>query len=176
MQINDELILQWEPKVQKMASSVVINGLERADLAQELRLSICKSASKYNPELNVSFHTYLHTSMVNTIRTLLTKAKNKNKTAITLVNLSNDDEKSINLDNFMVDSREYIEESNILNDLETLNFTNDEISFIKLRLYGYTNNEISIKLGISNSHKLLGQVKEKMLQYYVNSPKIQLKF
>jgi len=76
----------------------------------------------------------------------------------------------------MVDSREYIEESNILNDLETLNFTNEEISFIKLRLYGYTNNEISIKLGISNSHKLLGQVKEKMLQYYVNSPKIQLKF
>ena len=79
MEINDDLIIQWEPKVQKMASSASIVGMDRDDVAQELRLVIYKAAKKFDPGKNVSFHTYLHTSMVNTIRTLITKAQSRLK-------------------------------------------------------------------------------------------------
>ena len=47
MEINDELIKQWEPKVQRMASNVYIVGLDREDLAQELRLAIVKAAKGF---------------------------------------------------------------------------------------------------------------------------------
>ena len=44
MEINDALIQQWEPKVQKMTANTYILGLDRDDLAQELRLAIVKAA------------------------------------------------------------------------------------------------------------------------------------
>ena len=50
MEINDDLIRQWEPKVQKMASKTSIVGMEQEDIAQELRLVICKAAKKYSPD------------------------------------------------------------------------------------------------------------------------------
>ena len=36
MRINDDLILKWEPKIQKMVSNVFVLGMERDDIAQEL--------------------------------------------------------------------------------------------------------------------------------------------
>ena len=75
MEINDDLVLKWEPKIQKMVSNVFVVGMERDDIAQELRISLLKSAKAYDESRGVSFHTYLHTAMVNTLRTLITKAK-----------------------------------------------------------------------------------------------------
>ena len=75
MEINDELILQWEPKVQKMVSSVFVVGMERDDVAHELRIALMKSAKAYDESRGVLFHTYLHTALVNTIRTLISKAQ-----------------------------------------------------------------------------------------------------
>ena len=77
MKIDDALIKQWEPKITRMISTYKINGLHRDDLAQELRMCILKAAKRYDPERQVTFHTYLHTTMVNTLRTLIVKAQRK---------------------------------------------------------------------------------------------------
>ena len=71
MEINDELIKQWEPKINKMLQNTFVIGLDRDDIAQELRIAIVKAAQGYNEDKGVLFHTYLHTAMVNTIRTLI---------------------------------------------------------------------------------------------------------
>ena len=75
--INDELIIQWEPKVQKIASSVFVVDMDRDDIAQELRIAILKAAKGFDSSLGTSFHTYLHTTMMNTLRTLIVKAQRK---------------------------------------------------------------------------------------------------
>ena len=68
MEINDDLIKQWEPKINKMLQNTFVIGLDRDDIAQELRIAIVKAAQGYNEDKGVLFHTYLHTAMVNTIR------------------------------------------------------------------------------------------------------------
>ena len=47
IEINNELIETWEPKVQKIASSAFVLGMERDDIAQELRISIIKAAKGF---------------------------------------------------------------------------------------------------------------------------------
>ena len=77
MEINNELVAQWEPKIQKMSSNSYVVGLDKEDLAQELRIALVKAARAYDDSKGAIFHTYLHTSLVNTIRTLITKAQRK---------------------------------------------------------------------------------------------------
>ena len=75
MEINDELIKQWEPKVQRLASNTYVVGYDRDDIVQELRIAIVKAAQGFEEDRGVLFHTYLHTAMTNTIRTLISKAQ-----------------------------------------------------------------------------------------------------
>ena len=49
MEINNDLILQWEPKINKMVSNIYIQGYDRDDLSQELRLIVIKAAKLYKP-------------------------------------------------------------------------------------------------------------------------------
>ena len=77
IEINDALITKWEPKVQKIASSAFVLDMDRDDIAQELRIAILKAAKGFDPLLGNSFHTYLHTTMMNTLRTLIVKAQRK---------------------------------------------------------------------------------------------------
>ena len=42
MQVNNELIEKWEPKIHKMLQNAYIEGWEKEDLVQELRLTIIK--------------------------------------------------------------------------------------------------------------------------------------
>jgi len=72
--IDNDLITQWEPKVQRMLLNTYVAGWDREDLAQELRIAIVKAAQGFQEDRGVLFHTYLHTAMVNTIRTLINKA------------------------------------------------------------------------------------------------------
>ena len=72
MEINNDLIKQWEPKIQKMLQGTSIIGMDRDDIAQELRIAIMRAANGFDEDKGVVFHTYLHTAMVNTIRTLIT--------------------------------------------------------------------------------------------------------
>ena len=72
MEINDQLLTQWEPKIQKMVSNIWISGLERDDLAQELRIAVIKSAkakatitkNAINPTTFFSFHSLLSLNML----------------------------------------------------------------------------------------------------------------
>ena len=77
MEINNDLILQWEPKINKMLSNIYIQGYDKDDLAQELRMIVLKAAKLYKPNRNAIFHTYLHTAMVNRLKTLWLQASKK---------------------------------------------------------------------------------------------------
>ena len=63
MEINDDLIKQWEPKIVRMLSNTFVIGMDWDDLAQELRIAIMKAAHGFDEDRGVIFHTYLHTSM-----------------------------------------------------------------------------------------------------------------
>ena len=75
MNIDNDLILKWEPKIQKLLAGTFVIGMEREDIAQELRISIIKAAQHFDDTKGTSFHTYLHTVMMNTIRTFISKAQ-----------------------------------------------------------------------------------------------------
>jgi len=77
MNIDEELMNQWEPKVQKIASNTFVVGLDREDIAQELRIALIKAAQGFEEDRGVLFHTYLHTAMINTVRTLIAKAQRR---------------------------------------------------------------------------------------------------
>ena len=75
IEINEDLIKQWEPKIHRMLATTSVRGYSKEDLEQELRISILKAAKGFNEDKGVIFHTYLHTAMVNTLRTLIAKAQ-----------------------------------------------------------------------------------------------------
>ena len=64
MNIDDDLIKQWEPKVQRMLQNTSVLGWEREELAQELRIAIVKAAQGFQEDKGVLFHTKLHLSLV----------------------------------------------------------------------------------------------------------------
>ena len=166
MEINDDLIIQWEPKVQKMASSASIVGMDRDDIAQELRLVIYKAAKKFNPEKNVSFHTYLHTSMVNTIRTLISKAQSRLKRQPQIAYFFDYGESSPSDDENFVDDSPTLENVLFGHEFDSIAFTDLERQYIQNKLNGYNNKEIYIRLGNISPHQLRIQVKEKLRRYY----------
>ena len=49
--------------------------MDKDDIAQELRIAIIKAAKGFDEDRGVIFHTYLHTAMVNTLRTLISKGQ-----------------------------------------------------------------------------------------------------
>tara|TARA_R100000234_G_scaffold119319_1_gene101926 strand:+ start:667 stop:1200 length:534 start_codon:yes stop_codon:yes gene_type:complete len=147
MEINNELIRQWEPKIHKMLQTSYVIGYDREDLAQELRIAIMKAAKSFNPERGVIFHTYLHTTMVNTIRTLISKAQKKPVTVSYDERFYGDD--SDILPKKLGEALTYAEDWEILelyDELEKFNLTDREKRFIELRLEGWTMDEISTDL------------------------------
>ena len=154
MEINNDLIKQWEPKIQKMLQGTSIIGMDRDDIAQELRIAIMRAAQGFDEDKGVVFHTYLHTAMVNTIRTLITKAQK-------MLNLTSLEEQltfrdSENDQTSLGDALLIVDESEeMISDIEleglfianSLNYS--EQTFIRLRLEGMTMEEITEDLDIS---------------------------
>ena len=153
MEINNDLIKQWEPKIQKMLQTTSIVGMDRDDIAQELRIAIMRAAQGFDEDKGVVFHTYLHTAMVNTIRTLITKAQK-------MLNLSSLEEqltfRDSENDNSIGDALLIVDESEtMMSDIELeglfvanhLNYS--EQTFIRLRLEGMTMEEITEDLEVS---------------------------
>ena len=87
MEINDELLEKWEPKVQKFLQTAFVTGMDREDIAQELRIAIIKAADHYDDSKGVIFHTYLHTVMVNTLRTLISKAQKAKNDPLNIIQI-----------------------------------------------------------------------------------------
>lgn len=147
---NDKIITQWEPKIHKFLQTTFVLGMDKEDVAQELRIAILKAANRYNSSKGISFHTYLHTVMVNTIRTLISKAqKTKDFTeAYSIEGLETLDE-----DNFistkviksLIDptSDEYVNEMELEDILDKAKLSEKEFLFIELRKDGLTMEQIS---------------------------------
>ena len=175
MEVTNALIAQWEPKIQRFLGTSYVLGLDREDLAQELRIAIIKAAEGFDEERGVSFNTYLHTTMVNTLRTLITKAQKRSPFY-----------ESYSLDYTLdMDNVEYAvnQPSNkILQALEDpisafqehefevqdlliqSKLNKSEINFINLRMEGLTMEEISRTLEES-SYKLRHSSKRKIEKY-----------
>ena len=154
MELNDDLILQWEPKIQKMVSNTFIVGLDREDLAQELRIGLVKAAKAFDESRGISFHTYLHTSLVNATRTLITKAQKQPQTRSI-------DFKFINSE---IIPTEIANALNIL--IDTIALLEKEKYFIKLKLEGMTMEEITEDLG-ENAYKIRHSIRQKIEDIFI---------
>ena len=180
MDITDELITQWEPKVQRFLNTSFVLGMDREDLGQELRIAILKAAEGFDEARGTSFHTYLHTTMVNTLRTLISKAQ-KQHVIHEATSLDYSDSMDLVMEGFNVGHTS----SKVLKALEdpiTINKEQEfevqdllirsqlnpsEINFINLRIEGLTMEEITTELGES-SYKLRHSSKRKLDKYITN--------
>jgi RNA polymerase sigma factor (sigma-70 family) len=166
MEINNALITQWEPKINRMLQTTSIRGMEREDIAQELRIAILKAAKGFDPERKVSFHTYLHTTMVNTIRTLITKAQRRPQPqsldAILRLWEMDDWRHSTNsAQKAIAVTIDMDTELMIKSMLNRLTLSNSERSFIMLRMENLTMDEISATLQES-AYKVRSRIKQKL--------------
>ena len=174
---EEELLEQWEPKVHSMLRSVSIVGLDPEDIAQELRIAILKSARGYNPENTVAkFHTYLHVSMLNVIRSLIAKAQ-KRVSTISLDQHMEDryagttsyayPRNSQSVSTKLLAALEDVsqafafEEVDVLSIIENSNLTPQELDFLELRTQRFKLREITDRLG-ANSVRLRESIKKKL--------------
>ena len=175
LRINDDLIKQWEPKINRMISTYTIKGLHRDDLAQELRICILKAAKKFDPDRNVTFHTYLHTTMVNTIRTLAAKSKrNINNEASylgqTFVTDTMSDESSpqnLSQEMLLKEPKDWINLVEINDLLRSLQLTKLELAFISIRQSGHSLKEIHLKFEKTFPNNSLASVREHVKQKFL---------
>ena len=163
MEINNELVAQWEPKFQKMSSNSYVVGLDKEDLAQELRIALVKAARAYDDSKGAIFHTYLHTSLVNTIRTLITKAQRK--PIARSIDLTFDGSNTIpkEIAAAMVEPKNYTEEVEADIWINSQGLSEKEQLFLQLKLEGLTMEEITEDLGES-AYKVRQSLRDKLHQ------------
>ena len=163
MEINNELVAQWEPKIQKMSSNSYVVGLDKEDLAQELRIALVKAARAYDDSKGAIFHTYLHTSLVNTIRTLITKAQRK--PIARSIDLTCDGSNTIpkEIAAAMVEPKNYTEEVEADIWINSQGLSEKEQLFLQLKLEGLTMEEITEDLGES-AYKVRQSLRDKLHQ------------
>lgn len=163
MLINNDLINQWEPKVQKISSTTFIKGMDRDDIAQELRIAIIKAAQGFDEDRGVIFHTYLHTAMVNTIRTLISRGQRQpidlSLESTSIFNSGEDD--NVTMDDTLEASDEFMQEVEFNDLLKSSGLSLVEQDFIILRLEGMNMDEISKDLQTS-AYKIRDNLKERI--------------
>jgi RNA polymerase sigma factor (sigma-70 family) len=172
MDINDDLIRQWEPKVQKMVSNVYVVGLDRDDVAQELRLAIVKAAKGFEEDRGVLFHTYLHTAMTNTIRTLISKSQRLSPATVSLdaVNLdftASLPSQSTEVLKALTDPTDFTIDVEFKEFVDVCGLDDIEEAFITLRLEGLTMEEITEDLG-EPAYKVRQAVRSKLFKGVLN--------
>lgn len=180
MEITNDLLTQWEPKVQRFLNNSFVLGMDKEDLGQELRIAIMKAAKGFDETKGTSFHTYLHTAMVNTLRTLIAKAQKQSNILMTssLDETYNYYDTSDNIDHntpskitkALEDPTTEIkkEDFEIQDLLIRSRLTKSEINFVTLRIEGLTMEEITYELGES-SYKLRHTSKRKLGKYLSSS-------
>ena len=172
MDVDDKLLQQWEAKVQKFLQNTFVIGMDREDIAQELRIAIVKAARHFDETRGVLFHTYLHTSMVNTIRTLISKSQ-KNKAmlepySIDGVDLDNTSQSFLPnaIANSLSDKEalEFINNVELKDIIERANLTDQELYFLELRLDGMTMEFISERLDDA-SYRIRNSIQKKLISF-----------
>tara|TARA_Y100000310_G_scaffold325235_1_gene388422 strand:- start:391 stop:921 length:531 start_codon:yes stop_codon:yes gene_type:complete len=165
MIIDEQLMEQWEPKVQKIVSNTYVVGLDRDDIAQELRIALIKAARGFEEDRGILFHTYLHTAMINTVRSLISKAQRQlltesfDRTYETEAGETLPQTSEIQL--ALADIDEFTHDVEIEELLVGSNLTAEEAQFVALRLEGLTMEEITEDLQES-AYKLRQGVREKL--------------
>jgi len=180
MDITDELITQWEPKIQRFLNTSFVLGMDREDLGQELRIAIIKAAEGFDEARGTSFHTYLHTTMVNTLRTLISKAQKHHMlyeaASLDSSNLASFDGDEFNLGHTPSKILKALEdpitktkeqEFEVQDLLIRSKLNPSEIAFVNLRVDGLTMEEITDELKES-SYKLRLSSKRKLDKYLTN--------
>ena len=171
MLINDELVIQWEPKIQKMVSNVFVLGMDRDDIAQELRIALIKAARGFDENRGVIFHTYLHTTLVNTIRSLITRVSKHSNVRSLAATYKDTNLTALDILEALKDPSNDIEDIDIYEYIYSANLTDSEQVFLKLRYDGLTMEEISEDLGES-SYKVRQTLREKISLLEIEYEKI----
>jgi len=161
MEINDDLITQWEPKINRLLANTFVTGMDKDDIAQELRIAIIKAAKGFDEDRGVIFHTYLHTSMVNTIRTLISRGRREPIDLSLETTVTDDGQIPSSILKALEDPVNTFEEVEFEDLLSGFDLTSVERKFILLRLEGLTMDEISEDLQTS-SYKLRSTLREKL--------------
>jgi len=165
MNIDDELIRQWEPKVQKIVSNTYVVGLDREDVAQELRIALIKAAQGFEEDRGVLFHTYLHTAMINTVRTLISKAQRRVPTETLDITYELAEGggriQSASIVKALTDPHEFTQDIELNEVIKESNLSPLEQQFVNLRLEGLTMEEITEDLNES-AYKIRQGVREKL--------------
>ena len=182
LDINEELLEKWEPKVQKFLQTTFVNGMDRDDIAQELRIAIVKAASHFDDSKGVVFHTYLHTVMVNTLRTLIAKAQKTKNVNITysIDGRDGDDNPQGFLPNEIANSLadltalEFINNVELMDIITRADLTQKELLFLELRLEGMTMEYISERLEDS-AYKVRNTIQKKIQAFVVMREKLNEK-
>ena len=173
MKIDNDLILQWEPKINKMLSNIYIQGYDRDDLAQELRMIVLKAAKLYKPNRNAIFHTYLHTAMVNRLKTLWLQASKKIQSYSLDLETAEDDN-SYRLSDFVKQLDENLDEVEFVDYLDSLKLDKGEKEFLLKKFQNHTMKDIEEKLkSISDTKIVNGQ--EVVVNYSIYKVKKSLR-
>tara|TARA_R100001015_G_C4603540_1_gene158506 strand:- start:202 stop:801 length:600 start_codon:yes stop_codon:yes gene_type:complete len=175
MKIDNDLILQWEPKINRMLSNIYIQGHDRDDLAQELRMIVLKAAKLYKPNRNAIFHTYLHTAMVNRLKTLWVQASKKIHGQSLDATTSDDaGEGSYKLSDFVKQLDENLDEVEFIDYLESLGLDDGEKQFLKDKFMNKTMKTIEENLKeLSKTKHVNG--KETVVNYSIYKVKKSLR-
>jgi len=165
MEINNDLIVQWEPKIQKLLANTFVVGMDRDDIAQELRIAIIKAAKGFDEDRGVIFHTYLHTAMVNTLRTLISRGQRQQIDLSLETTVTDEELIPSSILKALEDPVNTFEEIDFNDLLAGFKLTSTERSFITLRLEGLTMDEISEDLQTS-AYKLRSVLREKLGDFF----------
>jgi len=164
MEVTNQLIEQWEPKIHRILATTSIQGMDKEDLVQELRIVIVKAAKKFDPNKKVSFHTYLHTAMINTIRTFISQAQKRlHPTSMDkLIVYSESEYVPLKVSKALEDLKAsaFIDEIEIFDVLDNLKLTEKEKRYIELRFEDLTMTEISEDLEES-AYRVRNKIRKK---------------
>ena len=177
--INNNLITTWEPKIQGLVNKYYVNGMDKDDLIQELRMVLMRCAEKYDTSKSTAiFHTYVHRAMINTLITLINKA-NKLPEVLsfdkTFISVTDSEQNPNELQKALEDpNAEDFSNLLLLDDILSDNndtFTEKEKAFIASRVDGLTMEEITNDLGES-SYRVRQNLKEKLKAYIDGKQKV----
>ena len=157
MEVNDELIEQWEPKINKILQDKWVIGMDQDDLAQEMRIVILKAAAGFKEDGGASFHTYLHRAMLNRIFTLITQSKRKLEPESLDEVISGQTELGsyvgLRFQEALAVAAEFPNLLELEDSLDISELTVNEALFLELKLEGLTMQEIADSLG-EDSYRL----------------------
>jgi len=170
--IDDNLITQWEPKIQGLVNKYYVSGMDKDDLIQELRMVLMRCAEKYDSSKSTAtFHTYVHRGMINTLITLINKATKRPEVVSfdkTFISATENDQNPNELQKALEDpNSEDFSNLLLLDDIlseENEIFSEKEKVFISSRVDGLTMEEISEDLGES-SYRVRQNLKDRLKAY-----------